>query len=322
MYRNELIDRIFSIRSNAEFENIALDVFYYQHERQPVYREFCQQLNRQKPQGLSEIPFLPISFFKTGVMGNPSGQCFKSSGTSGMPRSRHFVDDLSIYERSFLSTFSELVERPDDTIILALLPNYIDQGNSSLVYMVDHLIKLSDHRLSGFYLNNEQSFRKALYGARETKRKIIVFGVSFALLSLAEQHVNLSDATVIETGGMKGRRKEMVRQELHQRLREGFKVKKIYSEYGMTELLSQAYTQGAEWFTPARWMRVFIRDVNDPFATLPDQRTGGINVVDLANIDSCSFLSTDDLGRKSNEQFQVVGRFDQSDMRGCNLLVN
>jgi len=322
LYRNELIDRIFSIRSNAEFENAALDVFYYQYEHQPVYREFCHQLNRRKPRMLSEIPFLPISFFKTAVMGNISGQCFKSSGTSGMQRSRHFVDDLAIYERSFLSTFSELVQRPDDTIILALLPNYIDQGNSSLVYMVDHLIKLSDHPLSGFYLDNEQSFRKALIDARETKRKIIVFGVSFALLNLAEQRVNLSDTTVIETGGMKGRRKEMVRQELHQRLKEGFQVKKIYSEYGMTELLSQAYTQGEEWFTPARWMRIFIRDVNDPFATLPDQRTGGINVVDLANIDSCSFISTDDLGRKSNEQFQVVGRFDQSDMRGCNLLVH
>ncbi|MGM0478782.1 MAG: acyl transferase [Bacteroidota bacterium] len=322
MQRNELIDRIFSIRKNSDFQQLALDVFAYQYKHQPVYREFCEHLNRTQPQSLQEIPFLPIAFFKSAVIGNPSGTCFMSSGTSGMQRSRHWVNDMTVYERSFRTTFSELLEPPEDTIILALLPNYVEQGDSSLVYMVDRLIRWSDHQVSGFYLDDEPAFKDALNSARQTNRKIIVFGVSFALLNLAEQQVDLSGVTVIETGGMKGRRREMVREELHERLREGFRVEKIYSEYGMTELLSQAYTSGDEWFKPARWMCVLIRDVNDPFAALSERRTGGINVIDLANIDSCAFIATDDLGRKSGEQFQVVGRFDQSDMRGCNLLVH
>ena len=279
----------------------------------------------KSPTCLEGIPFLPISFFKSHKIvaeGFDPELIFKSSGTTNQTRSIHYIAKPDIYQKSFSRTFEELMGEIKDNVFLALLPNYIEQGNSSLVYMVDHLIKQSQNELSGFYLKDYKKLLKAISIAKERKSKVFLFGVSYALLDLAEKEIDLSDIFIIETGGMKGRRKEMIREELHEVLKKGLNVKNIYSEYGMTELLSQAYLQEDGYFKSAKWMKIMIRDVNEAFTFLPNGKTGGVNVIDLANLYSCSFIATDDLGVKNMDLFKILGRFDSSEMRGCNLLVN
>lgn len=319
------ISSIFNIQSEREFEKIALDFFDYQSENCPIYSAFIRSLGKNKPTKLEDIPFLPIDFFKTHTVTcfptDVPEKIFLSSGTTQSIKSQHPIHDLKLYETSFLKTYQQFIGQPKDQIILALLPNYVEQGSSSLVYMVDRLIEESGNELSGFLLNNLPAVENCYQQALISGKKVVIFGVSYALLDLAEKQIDLSNATIIETGGMKGRRKEMTKSELHTVLKNGLNVPVIHSEYGMTELLSQAYSDQNELFTPPNWMKIICRDVNDPFHLVAEGKTGGINVIDLANINSCCFIATQDLGQIHGKQFKIMGRFDQSDIRGCNLLI-
>ncbi|PHR45037.1 MAG: acyl transferase [Fluviicola sp.] len=325
MSTESLENSIFINASNESFETLALKVFKFQYQNCTVYRDFCNHLDVKNPTCLEDIPFLPISFFKSHKIvaeGFDPELIFKSSGTTNQIRSTHFIAKPDVYEKSFRKTFEDLMGEIKGNVFLALLPNYIEQGNSSLVYMVGHLIQQSQNELSGFYLNDYKKLLRVMSIAKKRKCKVFLFGVSYALLDLAEKEIDLSDIFIIETGGMKGRRKEMIREELHDILKNGLNVKNIYSEYGMTELLSQAYLQEDGYFRSPNWMKIMIRDVNDALTFLPNGRTGGVNVIDLANLYSCSFIATDDLGVKNMDLFKILGRFDLSDIRGCNLLVN
>ncbi len=318
---------IFNIASDTEFEKIALQIFRFQAENNAIYKRFIKYLNINPAnvKSIENIPFLPIQFFKEYQVvsaNKPFDNIFKSSGTSGMTRSKHFVKDIRLYEESFLRGFAHFYGNIKEYTILALLPSYVEQGNSSLVYMVEKLIKESGKEASGFYLNNHQELSKTLQALEQKKEKILLIGVSYALLDLVEAHkFNLSHTIIMETGGMKGRRKEMLREELHQILCNGFGVSTIHSEYGMTELLSQSYSNGNGVFYSPAWQKILIRDTEDPFTYLHDGKTGGINIIDLANIYSCSFIATQDLGKKHKNSFEILGRFDNSDIRGCNLLI-
>jgi phenylacetate-coenzyme A ligase PaaK-like adenylate-forming protein len=319
-----LIDRIFSIQTEQDFNQCALEVFRFQKENVPVYKTFLELINRPEPTHYSEIPHLPIAFFKTHqiIAENLAvQQVFKSSGTTGMVRSMHPVADVSIYERSFVPTYEQFLGKLEDQIIFALLPNYVSQGESSLVYMVDKLIEGTKDSLSGYYLESTESLLEAISEGRRTGKKLVLFGVSYALLDLAELKPDLHDVTVIETGGMKGKRKEMTKEEMHQELIAGFGCEYIASEYGMCELLSQAYSDKNGLFELPAWMKISLREVNDPFELVKQEKTGGVNVIDLANIYSCSFIETQDLGRIEDGKLRLMGRFDHSDIRGCNLLV-
>jgi len=320
----QLEQAIFEIQTPAHFEQVALEIFAYQYQNNRVYADYLDRLGRPAPANTREIPCLPISFFKTHAVRTSDKApevVFMSSGTTGMIRSTHGVEKAALYEKSFFPIYKEQIGDPQEQIILALLPNYIEQGNSSLVYMVDHLIKASNNPRSGFYLDNPEELLHAYAEGLKTGKKIILFGVSYALLDLADLKPDLSRAIIIETGGMKGRRKELTKEELHATLKEAFGVPYISSEYGMTELLSQAYSNRDGLFDLPRWMDIQIRDVNDPFALLEAGKTGGINVIDLANLYSCAFIATQDLGKRAGAQFQWMGRFDHADIRGCNLLV-
>lgn len=303
-----------------------MEVFEYQSKNIPVYQSFLKLLKDfKKPTSISEIPFLPISFFKTHEVKHeqlPVTHTFLSSGTTSTNRSKHLVQNINLYEKSFFPTYKKFIGNPSNQIIMGLLPNYIEQGNSSLVYMVDALIQASNDELSGFYLNNPDELIINYYKAIQKGKKVVLFGVSYALLDLAEKNVDLSEATIIETGGMKGRRKELSKEQLHDILKKGLNCNKISSEYGMTELFSQSYSNENGLFEFPNWMTVLIRDTNDPFSYLENGKTGGVNVIDLANIYSCSFISTQDLGKFQNGKLQLMGRFDNSDIRGCNLLVD
>lgn len=319
----ELIERIFSIQTEEQFERVALEVYAHQSTNCSVYADFIKLLNRKQPTCVEDIPFLPISFFKThSVSDHPSEVSveFKSSGTGG-DRSSHFVRDIQLYDRAFKVIYNASLGNPKDQVILALLPNYLEQGHSSLVYMVDALIQQTNHPLSGFLLDDLSTLIKRYEQAVQTGKQVVVFGVSYALLDLCELKPNLNKAIIVETGGMKGRRKEMTKTELHETLCQGLNCPNISSEYGMTELLSQAYSKEGGVFDMHAWFKVLIRDVNDPLNYVRDGKTGGINVVDLANLHSCSFIATQDLGRKQLHHFEIMGRFDHSDIRGCNLLV-
>lgn len=321
---NLLEKEIFGIQTDNDFEKVALAVFVFQRDNCSVYQEFVRMLNIQNPSSLKEIPFMPISFFKSHEVRSGTRDVetiFKSSGTTGMIRSQHFVESTAMYRQSFLSTYIKQYGKLEDQVILALLPNYVEQGSSSLVYMVDDLIQGTKNPLSKFYLDDLNELLKAYQQAILTNKKVIIFGVSYALLDLAELKPDLSKAIIIETGGMKGRRKEMTKEELHLELKTAFQVPFISSEYGMAELLSQAYSDKDGLFDFSPWMKALIRDVNDPFHYLADGKTGGINVIDLANLYSCSFISTQDLGKIQNKQLQLMGRFDHSEIRGCNLMV-
>jgi len=316
-------DQIFSIQSDQDFERVALEVYNFQKENCAVYGEYVQSLGKPTPSKIEEIPFLPISFFKSHKVvcsGKKEQVLFKSSGTGG-ERSQHFVINTSLYKKSFNRIYDNQIGLPNEQVILALLPNYIEQGESSLVYMVDHLIKRTNSELSGFFLENHNDLISNYNEAIESGKSVVIFGVSYALLDLAELSPNLSKATIIETGGMKGRRKELSKQEMHQLLKDGFGCDLISSEYGMTELLSQSYSKSNGMFDQPSWMKILIRDINDPLSLVREGKTGGINIIDLANLNSCSFIATQDLGRLNGDQFEIVGRFDNSDIRGCNLLI-
>ena len=319
---------LFKIKNPSEFELSALAVFKFQAENNAVYRAFLNYLNfdYQKVSSLKAIPFLPIQFFKTHrilSVDKSIQETFLSSGTTGMQQSKHFVSDLSLYETSYLKGFQYFYGNITDYTILALLPSYLERNGSSLIYMVADLIKKSRKPKSGFYLNNLDDLAKTLIALDQKGEKVMLIGVSFALLDLIEKHnFHLKNTIIMETGGMKGRRKELIRAALHQQLCLGFGVSKIHSEYGMTELLSQAYSKGAGFFNTPPWMKISIRDTEDAFSFLPIGQAGGINVIDLANLNSCAFIATQDLGKiYTNGTFEILGRFDNSDIRGCNLLV-
>lgn len=325
---SKLIDSIFNISSDIEFEQTCLQTFYYQYQHNELYRRFSDLLlkNPETISSISQIPFLPIQFFKEHKVYSSKKteqKIFSSSGTTGSIPSLHYIADLEIYERSFLKSFSQFYGNIEEYCVMALLPGYLEREGSSLVYMVEKLIGMTNNSLSGFYLYDHQKLIENLEKAKTQSKKIILIGVSYALLDLAEKYqLDLSEAIIMETGGMKGNRREMLKEEFHAFLIEKFMVNQIHSEYGMTELLSQAYSLGNGIFQTPTWMQIQIRDINDPFALLENGRTGGVNVIDLANIYSCSFIATQDLGRKlSNTEFEILGRIEQSDLRGCNLMV-
>lgn len=325
------IDTILSIITPSDFTQRALSVFRYQALENEVYRKYITRLGivADDIKKLEEIPFLPIEFFKSQkiVTGNTNSavksEIFKSSGTTGSIQSKHFVSDVSVYEKSYLKAFELFYGDIQDYVILALLPSYLERDGSSLIYMAADLIKRTMHPDSGFYLTNYDALILKLKEGFPD-RKILLLGVTYALLDLVEKEkLQLKDVVIMETGGMKGQRKEMVREELHALLCKGFGVNAIHSEYGMTELLSQAYSKGSGVFNCPPWMKIMIRDTNDPFTFLPQSRSGGINVIDLANINSCSFIATQDLGKvHADGSFEVLGRFDNSDIRGCNLMAD
>ncbi|BDB55996.1 acyl transferase [Flavobacterium ammonificans] len=319
---------IFTISNQKQFDKIALKIFRFQYENNLVYREFCDFLKTdvQKVKSIEQIPFLPIQFFKSHSVissTNPIETTFTSSGTTGMITSKHIVTDLSIYEESYRKGFSQFYGNIEDYVVLALLPSYLERESSSLIHMVDDLIQLSNQDESGFYLHNYDELIAKLIQLDHAGQNVILIGVTYALLDLVEKHsFQLENTIIMETGGMKGKRKEMIREELHQELCNGFGVKSIHSEYGMTELLSQAYSLGEGIFECPSWMQILVRDTEDALSYVREGKTGGINVIDLANINSCSFIATQDLGKKySNGSFEVLGRFDHSDIRGCNLMV-
>ncbi|MCY1634424.1 LuxE/PaaK family acyltransferase [Marinifilum sp. D737] len=322
-------EKIFSISNKTEFEQVALKIFRYQAENNEVYREYLQYLKKDVNQisKLTDIPFLPIEFFKSRKVvscNDPAKEIFTSSGTTGKLTSRHFVPDISIYEESFKKGFEDFYGPITDYCVLALLPSYLEREGSSLIYMMEHLIKDSKHAKSGFYLHNHEELIECIADLKKSNQKILLLGVSFALLDLAEKYtLDLSDVIIMETGGMKGRRKEITREELHAFLCSRLGINEIHSEYGMTELLSQAYSKGQSLFQTPNWMKIMIRDAYDPFSYEKSGRTGGVNVIDLANVHSCSFIETQDLGKIHEDgKFEILGRFDHSDIRGCNLLVN
>ena len=319
---------IFTISSQKQFEKIALKTFRFQYENNLVYREFCDFLKTevQKVKSLEQIPFLPIQFFKSHAVvssTNAAEETFTSSGTTGMATSKHFVTDISLYEESYRKGFSQFYGNIEDYVVLALLPSYLEREGSSLIYMVEDLIQMTNNPESGFYLHNHEELIEKLTRLNNLGQNVILIGVTYALLDLIEKHpFQLQNTIIMETGGMKGQRKEMIREELHEQLCQGFGVTAIHSEYGMTELLSQAYSLGNGVFECPSWMQILVRDTEDALTYVADGKTGGINVIDLANINSCSFIATQDLGKKNpNNSFEVLGRFDNSDIRGCNLMV-
>ena len=319
---------IFTISSQKQFEKIALKVFRYQHENNKCYREFCDFLNTdvQRVKSIEKIPFLPIQFFKSrDVISTTEAiqETFTSSGTTGMITSKHLVTDVSLYEQSYRLAFSEFYGNIEDYAVLALLPSYLERSGSSLIYMVKDLIELSNNEHSGFYLHNYDELITKLIELDSSGQNVILIGVTYALLDLIEkQNFQLKNTIIMETGGMKGKRKEIIREELHSILSKGFGVSNIHSEYGMTELLSQAYSLGNGIFECPSWMQILVRDTEDALTYVDFGKTGGVNVIDLANINSCSFIATQDLGKKyNNNSFEILGRFDNSDIRGCNLMV-
>jgi hypothetical protein len=321
-----LINKIFSCNDKSTFEALALELFDYQMENNPIYAPYAALILKGKiPANIYEIPFLPIEFFKQEQIicqGKGVEEIFLSSGTTG-EQSKHLVADLSLYKKSYLRAFQQFYGDINDYCILALLPSYQEREGSSLIYMVDDLIKKSGHPKSGFYLNNLTELSNTIKELEKKGQKTILFGVTYALLDLAAHHPqHLKHTIIMETGGMKGKRKELLKEEIHQLLKEAFLTENIHSEYGMTELLSQSYSKGKNNFKSPPWMRILIRDVNDPLSIIGNNKTGGINVIDLANIYSCPFIATQDLGKTFDDNsFSVLGRFDNSDLRGCNLLV-
>ncbi len=319
---------IFNISDVRKFEAEALKIYRHQAKNNKVYKQFLDliKIDPLTINKIEKIPFLPVEFFKSHqILSNKDqvARTFSSSGTSGSVQSQHFVTDLKIYEESFKRGFEYFYGNIEDYTVLALLPGYLEREGSSLIYMVDQLIKDSRSKDSGFYLNELDQLSELLTTLDSGGNKVLLIGVTYALLDLIEDHTfKLNNTIVMETGGMKGKRKELIRSELHKILSDGFGLEDVHSEYGMTELLSQAYSKGGGIFQSPPWMKIMIRDTEDPFHHLSYGRTGGINIIDLANINSCSFIATQDLGRKiSEEKFEILGRFDHSDIRGCNLMV-
>ena len=321
-------EKIFDIKNHSEFKKQCLDIYNFQYENNMVYQNYCNMIC-EDPTGVNEInkiPFLPISFFKTKKILSTDNfeKVFYSSGTTTNSRSKHFISSLKLYQKSFINNFKLNYSDITQYTILALLPNYYDNKDSSLIYMIEKLIKLSKSKESGFFLDDYINLSKKLIELDTKKgRKTILIGVPYALLDMIDfNQLQLNNTIIMETGGMKGRRKEMVRTELHEKLKRGFGVSKIHSEYGMTELLSQAYSKGDGIFKTPSWMKVIIRDINDAQNLDFNKKSGAINIIDLANYNSCSFIATDDMGKYiNNDEFELIGRVDNSDIRGCNLLV-
>ena len=319
---------IFDLKSEISFKKKTLEIFKFQFDNNNVYRSFCELLCKHPSEinDINDIPFLPIDFFKTkAVIPSNSNiqQTFTSSGTTGSKTSKHHVKDLKLYENSFIKGFEQFYGSINNYTILGLLPSYLERDGSSLVYMVNTMIEKSNSPKSGFYLKDLEKLRDTIFELESKKEKTLLIGVSYALLDLIESYeFKLEQTIIMETGGMKGNRKEMVKSELHSILKKGFGVEHIHGEYGMTEMLSQAYSKRDGFFSTANWMKVLIRDPEDNMTILTNGKCGGINIIDLANIHSCSFIATQDLGKvHSNGLFELLGRFDQSDIRGCNLMV-
>jgi len=319
--------KIFNVKKEG-FDALALEIFRFQAEQNPVYNAYLRALSVDPSliRELRQVPFLPIGFFKTHEVKTSSFDpvvVFESSGTSGSTNSRHFIRDLNLYEQSFIKGFEHFYGSIKNWCIIGLLPSYLERKNASLVYMVDQLVNQSRHQQSGFYLDEYEKLLQVLNELEIKKQKTLLIGVSFALLDLAEKHlVALKYTTIMETGGMKGRREEIVRAELHDRLKRAFSIPSVHSEYGMTELLSQAYSKSEGIFYCPAWMKVLVRDEEDPLLLKPGEKSSGlINIIDLANIYSCSFIATDDVGKlHPNGGFEVLGRMDGSDLRGCSLM--
>ena len=321
-----LINKIMAINSESDFEAMSLKLFHYQMENNPIYAPYAALLLKGKaPANIYEIPFLPIEFFKQEQIicqGKGVEAVFLSSGTTG-EQSKHLVADLSLYKKSYLRAFQQFYGDISDYCILALLPSYKEREGSSLVFMVGDLIQKSSHKKSGYYLDNYSELSDTIKELENKNQKTILFGVTYALLDFAKEFPqHLKHTIIMETGGMKGKRKEMLKEEVHQILKTAFLTTNIHSEYGMTELLSQAYSKGENIFKSPPWMKILVRDINDPLSIIGNNKTGGINVIDLANIYSCPFVATQDLGRTLEDgTFSVLGRFSNADVRGCNLLI-
>ena len=322
-------NKILNISSSQEFEKYSIEIFNYQFEKNTIYKEFCR-LTGKNPSNIRssfEIPFLPIQFFKTHKIissNQPIKKTFYSSGSTKNNLSKHHIIDLKLYEDCFFKIFMDFYGSPSQYNIIALLPTYLENKNSSLIYMVNKLIEKSENKHSGFYLDNYKELKEKLLYLEDGDKKTILFGVSYALLNLIDFHkFKLKKTIIIETGGMKGKRKELIKSELHQMLKIGFGVKNINSEYGMTELISQAYSIHNEKFKSPPWMKIYIRESEDPMNIKTDNKSGGINIIDLANYNSCSFIATDDLGKLDKDgNFEILGRLDNSDQRGCSLLID
>lgn len=327
MLKNENI--IFETALDAGFLKLSLEIFNFQYENNRVYKLWVDLLKVQ-PEGVKEIeqiPFLPIEFFKNfNVVSSPVNSktvVFTSSSTTSQLPSTHYVNDITLYEKSFLTCFELFYGKVKDYCFLALLPNYLQRKGSSLVYMCQKLIKETGHPDSGFFLDNMDELVTRINGLKNTGQKVILLGVSYALMDLCDRGIELSDNFIVmETGGMKGTRKEMLKEELHAYLKKGFKINTVHGEYGMTELLSQAYSYENGLYQSPPWMRFLVREVDDPLKIRIDRKTGGINVIDLANVNSCAFIATKDLGRLNGDRMlELMGRYDHSDVRGCNLMM-
>jgi hypothetical protein len=324
----QLEQKISQIRNENDFNTTAIEVFYFQYENNNIYHQWVDNLGIKPGEikSAEEIPFLPISLFKSHEIKSFNGKSeiiFKSSGTTGKLTSRHFVKSIDLYRESYTRSFNFFYGDMAQYTFLALLPSYLEREGSSLILMAEDLIKSSNDARSGFYLYNYSDLYDILTQLKSEEKKVILVGVSFALLEFTEKYnLDFNNLIVMETGGMKGKRKELLRPELHSILQTGFGVKKIHSEYGMTELMSQAYSNGNGIFHYPPWMKILIRDTNDPLSLIENGKAGGINVIDLFNLYSCSFIATQDLGILGLENsFEIIGRFDNSDIRGCNLLV-
>ncbi len=324
---------IFAARED-NFNELAVELFNYQYQHNHIYRQFCDALKISAAgvTDIKKIPFLPVSFFKTHAVKTTefeTATVFESSGTTQTNPSKHFVKDIGLYRKSFTSCFEKFYGPPQNKCILGLLPSYLERKNSSLVLMVDELIQASNNPLSGFYLYDHEKLHSTLLHNELLKLPTLLMGVTYALLDFAEAYpMQLRHTVVMETGGMKGRREELTRPAVHAKLQELLGVSLVHSEYGMTELLSQAYSKGDGIFHCPGWMKIVLRDEDDPFYIMTGAdvqnrpKTGLINVIDLANIHSCSFIATDDVGRlHANGSFEVLGRVDNSDIRGCSLMV-
>ena len=326
--RAQEFNKVFDIHSESDFNSFALKIFEFQYYNCDVYRKFADNLSFSPGsiKEYSQIPFLPVEFFKShevlSCQKTETAKIFTSSTTTSQTPSRHIVNDIRVYEESFLKGFELFYGEPNKYCILALLPGYLERKGSSLVYMFEELIKLSGDKRSGFFLNNYDELVQVIRQVRNESKKTILIGVTYALLDLAEKNIDLGDNFIVmETGGMKGKRREMIKEELHSLLKQKFNIKNIHSEYGMTELLSQAYSKGNGIYECPPWMKILIRDPEDPLSLIGENKTGGINIIDLANWQTCSFIATKDLGRINGSKFEVMGRFDNSDIRGCNLMI-
>jgi len=325
----EFKNRIFGPLNEGDFNATALDIFHFQYHRNEIFRRYADTLGNAPEEitHYSQIPFLPVSFYKTHPVVSGTSipeKIFLSSGTTGMERSRHRITDLSVYDESLLKGFEIFYGPVDAYTVFALTPDPQQNPDSSLIYMISKWIQKSRSAVSGFYLDRPKVLAKLLAGHQSSGEQILLIGLSYALVDFAEQFPRaLPGVIIMETGGMKGKRKEMIREELHAFLCERFRCKNIHSEYGMTELLSQAYAKEDGCFKTPPWMKVLVRDTNDPLSLVPDGRTGGINIIDLANFNSCSFLALQDLGKMNADgTFEVLGRYDFSDLRGCNLMMD